>query len=196
MPFDQLQRFVTSIAPLRDEEWNAFAAAWQPFVCGRKTLLTAPGDTERYLYFVLDGVQRSYFTTAAGREATLVFTYPVSFSGVADSLLTQTPSAYGFETLTASRFLRTSHGQLQSLMQEYPALQALVLKATAFALKGVLERMTELQTAGAEEKFRALMARSPHLLQLVPHKYLASYLALDASTFSKLLGSVRIGGNE
>ncbi|WP_345252910.1 Crp/Fnr family transcriptional regulator [Flaviaesturariibacter amylovorans] len=196
MPLEQLHRFVSAIAPLREEEWEAFSAVWQSFSCSRKTLLTAPGETERYLYFVLEGVQRSYFSTPAGKEATLVFTYPCSFSGVADSLLTQTPSPYGFEALTASRFLRCTYGQLLALMQQHPAIQALVLKATAFALKGVLERMTELQTAGAEEKFRALMKRSPHLLGLVPHKYLASYLALDATTFSKLLGSVRIGGEE
>lgn len=66
------------------------------------------------------------------------------------------------------------------------------LKATSFALKGVLERIVELQCFTAEEKCRQLLKRSPHVLNLIPHKYLASYLGIDASTFSKLMGSVRI----
>lgn len=190
---DPLHQFVTAIQPLKEEEWTAFSAVWQPYSCKRKTGLTNAGDTERYLYFVLEGVQRGYYINAAGTEATIVFTYPYSFSGVADSFLTQTPSAYFLETLTASSFLRTTHHQVQELMDRYPAVQALILKATGFALKGVLERLVEIQCFSAEQKFRQLMQRSPHLLNLIPHKYLASYLGLDATTFSKLLGKVRIG---
>ena len=62
----------------------------------------------------------------------------------------------------------------------------------AKALRGVLARQIELISFSAEEKFKTLLGRSPHLLQIIPHKYLASYLGIDASTFSKLLGSVRL----
>ncbi len=188
----QLQAFVTAIHPLKQEEWKAFAAVWQPLACKRKTILTAAGETERSLYFVLEGVQRSFYLGKQNEEATIVFTYPYSFSGIADSFLTQTPSGYFFETLTASRFLRTSYQQVAELMEVFPNIQRLVLKATAFALKGVLERQVELQCFSAEEKFRQLLTRSPQVLNLIPHKYLASYLGIDATTFSRLLGTVRI----
>ena len=192
METSQLQAFVTAIHPLKQEEWKAFAAVWQPLACKRKTILTAAGETERSLYFVLEGVQRSFYLGKQNEEATIVFTYPYSFSGIADSFLTQTPSGYFFETLTASRFLRTSYQQVAELMEVFPNIQRLVLKATAFALKGVLERQVELQCFSAEEKFRQLLTRSPQVLNLIPHKYLASYLGIDATTFSRLLGTVRI----
>jgi CRP-like cAMP-binding protein len=187
-----LKAFVDAIQPLPDAEWEAFSAIWQPFACKRKTVLTKAGETERYLYFVLDGVQRSFYVDDKHKEATMVFTYPPSFSGVADSFLTRLPSHYYFETLTASLFLRTTYGQLENLMRQYPLIQALILKATAFALHGVLKRQVDIQCFNAEEKFTALLRRSPHLLQIIPHKYLASYVGMDAATFSKLLGSVRI----
>lgn len=192
MTADPLYAFISAIHPLKEEEWAAFRAVWQPWACKRKTLLTGSGDTERYLYFVLEGVQRGYYVRADGAEATIVFTYPYSFSGVADSFLTQTPSNYFLETLTASSFLRTTYKQVEDLMARYPAIQHLILKATSFALKGVLERLVEIQCFSAEQKFRQLLHRSPQVLQLIPHKYLASYLGLDATTFSKLLGKVRI----
>jgi len=44
----------------------------------------------------------------------------------------------------------------------------------------------------AEQKFRKLLTRSPQVLQLIPHKYLASYLGIDPATFSKLLGTVKL----
>ena len=189
---DPLQQFIAQIHPLKAEEWKAFSSIWQPFSCRRKTVLTASGETERHLYFVLDGVQRSFYLGKNNEEATIVFTYPYSFSGVADSFLTQTPSRYFFETLTASSFLKTSYQQIAELMESFPTIQHLILKTTAFALKGVLERQVELQCFSTEEKFRQLLTRSPHVLNLIPHKYLASYLGLDASTFSRRLGPVRI----
>lgn len=192
MPLSRLRSFIEPLGSLPEDDLNAFLAIWQPFACKRKTILTAAGETERYLYFVLEGLQRAYYIGEDGEEATIVFTYAPSFSGVADSFLTQTPSAYFFETLTTSEFLRTSHAQLQELMTTRPAIMQLVLKLTAFALKGVLERQTELQCFSAEEKFRILLRRSPHVLQIIPHKYLASYLGIDPATFSRLMGTVRI----
>lgn len=192
MPLAQLRKFIEPVCVLNENEWEAFAEIWQPFSCRRKTVLTAAGEVERHLYFVLEGVQRSFFVKDEDEEATLVFTYPYSFSGVADSFLTQTPTGYYFETITASSFLRTNYQQVETLMNRFPNIQKLILKSTAFALKGVLERQVELQCFSAEEKFRKLLSRSPHVLNLIPHKYLASYLGIDASTFSKLLGTVRI----
>jgi CRP-like cAMP-binding protein len=189
---DLLKGFISSIYKLSDDEWKMFSSIWHQFECKRKTVLTAAGETERHLYFVLEGVQRAFYIGNDRQEATVVFTYPHSFSGLADSFLTQTPSTYFFETLTASKFLRTSYRQIEELMNHHPGIQKLILKTTAFALKGVLARQIELQCYGAEEKFRTLLKRSPHLLQLIPHKYLASYLGIDPTTFSKLMGSVRL----
>jgi len=189
---DFLKNFIHPVQPLKENEWELFNSIWQPFECKRKTILTAAGETERHLYFVTEGVQRAFYVGDDQKEATIVFTYPYSFSGVADSFLTQTPSNCFFETLTASKFLRTTYRQFENLMNEYPAIQQLVLKLTAFALKGVLARQIEIQCFSAEEKFRALLKRSPHVLQIISHKYLASYLGIDPTTFSKLLGSVRL----
>lgn len=188
----KLRGFCEKIHPLREEEWTAFASGWVPLSCRRKTVLTTAGETERYLYFVLEGIQRIFHLNAKGAEATVIFSYAGSFSGVVDSMLTQTTSAYFFESLSSSRFLRLDVRQLQLLTDSHPGIRNMVLKATAFALKGVLERQVELQTLSAEERYRLLLRRSPHVLQLIPHKYLANYLGMDPATFSKLLSSVRI----
>lgn len=189
---DALYRFITHISPLKPEEATAFCEPWQPLTVKRKTVLTAAGEKERYLYFVLEGVQHAFYLGNGNKEATIVFTYPPSFSGVADSFLTQTPSAYFFETLTASRFLRIGYDAVQQLAGTFPAIQQLLLAATAQALKGVLFRQVELQCYSNEEKFKTLLQRSPHLLHLVPHKYIASYLGIDATNFSKLLNTVKL----
>ena len=96
----ELKAVVQQIYPLKSADFEAFAAIFQSFEAKRKVILTHEGAVEQYAYFVLEGVQRAYSVGHDGRETTLVFSYPPSFSGVADSFLLQKPSKYYFETLT------------------------------------------------------------------------------------------------
>ena len=41
------------ILPLPEPVWDDFAGIWQPFAAKRKVILTAEGQPEKYLYFVL-----------------------------------------------------------------------------------------------------------------------------------------------
>ncbi len=77
-------------------------------------------------------------------------------------------------------------------MTTYPDIEWLIRKGITGAMSGLLERLTELQCFSSEEKFRKLLQRSPHILQLVPHKYLANYLGIDATNFSKMINRIKI----
>ncbi|HVI43592.1 MAG TPA: Crp/Fnr family transcriptional regulator [Chitinophaga sp.] len=177
--------------PLPQAEWEAFAACWLPVKYKRKTIITTAGETERYLYFVLDGVQR-VFCLDGDKESTMLFTYTGSFSGIMDSFQLQRPSPWYLETLTASRLLRLSYTDFDQLIGRYPLIERMVRLGTVAALSGLLERHRELLSFSAEQKFRVLLTRSPHVLQLIPQKYLASYLGIDPATFSKLMHSVKL----
>lgn len=188
-----LRKQIYAVHPLPEEEWNDLAGIWQPVQYKRKTILTTAGETERHLYFVTEGVQRAFYVDDRHPEATVVFSYAPSFSGIVDSFLTQQPSRYFLETLTASKMLRTTHQQVQALMDKHRHIERWVRLSVSWVMMGLLERQIELLSYSAEEKFRILLKRSPQVLQLIPHKYLASYLGIDASTFSKLMATVRIG---
>jgi CRP-like cAMP-binding protein len=192
MALDQLHQIVNSIHPLTNLEWDDFSAIWKPHSVKRKVTLTGAGDLENYLYFVVDGVQRVYYLDEQGREATLVFSYPPSFAGVVDSFILQQKSRYYFETLTPCVFLRASFADLQILMQKHQAIETVIRLGITQALSGVLERLVELQCYSSAEKFKKLLSRSPHILQLVPHKYLANYIGVDPTNFSKFINGIKV----
>lgn len=187
-----LKQLIDAVHPLPDSDWEAFSSIWQPLSAARKETLTVQGEKEKYLYVVLSGVQRVFYFDEQGREATLVFTYSPSFGGVLDALLLQQPSRYFYETLTPSTFLRTGFEELNHLINTKPAIALLINKGLTHTLSGVLERLVELQCYTSEDKFKQLLKRSPHILQLVPHKYLANYLGIDATNFSKLINRIKI----
>ncbi len=191
-PLLQLKQLVFGINPLSDADWDDFSKIWKPFSARRKEIITSMGERERHLYFVIEGVQRVYYFDEQNREATLVFTYNPSFGGVLDSLLLQNESRYYYETLTPSSFLRAPFSELQLLMQSKPAIEILIRQGITHTLSGLLTRLVELQCYSSEERFMELMRRSPHILQLVPHKYLANYLGIDATNFSKFINKIKI----
>ena len=190
--YSELRKIVSAIQPLSETEWNAFSSIWVEYAAKRKEQLTVIGEREKYLYFVIKGIQRVYYFDDQNREATLVFTYAPSFGGVLDSLMMQQPSKYYYETLTPSIFLRTPSQELHALIDQHPSIEKLIRKGITASLSGLLERLVELQCYTSEERFRRLLERSPHILQLIPHKYLANYIGIDATNFSKLINSVRI----
>ena len=191
MPLDQLKQLVQTIYPLPEKDLVEFASVWQPFSAKRKVLLTLAGQTEHYLYFVVEGVQRVYYLDQQGREATVVFSYPPSFGGVVDSFFVQQPSRYCYETLTPSVFLRAPFSSLQAVMQHNPAIETMIRLGITHTLSGVLERLVEVQCYSSVDKFRSLLQRSPHILQLVPHKYLANYIGVDPTNFSKFINTIK-----
>lgn len=189
---EQLRKITSAIHPLSQEEMEAFVSAFTQYTVKKKQLLTSPDVKEQYLYFITEGVQRIYSIDDDEREATVLFTYPYSFGGVLDSFMLQHPSKYFYETITASSFLRITYTELDQLRKIYPAIEQMLTKGLSLSLSGVLERLAEIQSLSAEQKLKKLFKRSPHIFQLIPQKYLANYLGIDPTNFSKFMNNVKL----
>lgn len=179
-----------AMGPLPENDMTAFLLIWEPWSAKRKQRIVSIGETERYLYFVTSGVQRVFYEDGEGREATVVFTYAPSFGGVLNSFLRQEPSKYAYEALTASTFLRAPWSAFDSVTREHDVVREQIHATLVQVIGGLIDRMVELQCYSAADKFRNLVQRSPHILQLVPQKYLANYIGIDKTNFSKLMKSL------
>lgn len=187
----KMKEFLSKIHDVEDSTLEEYFSFWTEYSVPKKTIMTCEGDTERYMYFVLDGIQKSYYLNEA-KEHIIAFTYSPSFSGIPESFLTQSPSNYFLETITDSKFLRISYKKHQDLMLKHRSIETLFRKATEFLLIDTLNRYYELMACDIETRFINFTTRSPHLLQMVSQKDIASYLRIDPTNFSKLLGTVKI----
>lgn len=189
-PLEMLQETVIEMG-LDNVSWLVMEPYWQPVHFGRKQLITREGDIEKYVYFVTEGIQRAY-VEKEGKESILVFSYKGSFSGIIDSFFMQAPSKYNLETITRSHMLRIHYNDFSRLIEEHRPIEKFIRLAVTGTLAGTLERNIELLSLSAEERFLKLLKRSPHVLNMIPHKYLAAYIGVDPATFSKLLATVRL----
>lgn len=187
----EVQEYLKSIHYLPAQSLKKIVEAFRPVEFNRKEVITWEGQVEKYLYFVLEGVQRSYYIKD-GKEHVIAFTYPPSFSGIPESFLTQQSSKYFLDAITPSKMLRLSYDTLQAMLEEDHHVERLLRKATETVLIGLVQRHYELLAFNMEERFGAFVKRSPTLLNMVPHKDLASYLGINATNFSKLLSRSKI----
>lgn len=186
-----MKEFFNQIHPIGDEVLEEYLSHWNEYHLPKNTLMTGKGETERYMYFVLEGIQKSYYLHN-DKEHIIAFSYPPSFSGIPESFLPQRPSKYFLATLTESHFLRISFKKHQEMMAKHRSLETLFRKATEHLLVQTLDRYFELMAYDIETRFKEFTARSPHLLHMVSQKDLASYLRISATNFSKLLSRIKI----
>lgn len=189
--YQLLKEFLNGFYEIDEQTLDDYLSYWKPYSAPRRTIMTTPGETERYLYFIHNGIQKSYYLHEEKMHI-IAFAYAPSFSGIPESFFTQTPSKYFLETITESDMLRITYKDHQELMQQYRPIETLFRKATELFLMGVIERHHELMAFDIETRFKVFTKRSGHLLNMVSQKDIASYLRIDPTNFSKLINSIRI----
>ena len=118
-------------------------------------------------------------------------TYPYSFCAIPGTFTFQKPSKYYLTCLTDSEIDCLTHPDLQKLFDQSQQLERLFRRMMEAVFEGFLDRFIEMRSTTIEERFKAFCQRSPHLLQIVPHKHIASYLGIDPTNFSKLFNTVQ-----
>lgn len=155
----------------------------------KNDFITVPGQIQRDLYFVKSGVQMSYFDTG-DKIYTLAFTHFPYLCAIAESFSFQVPSKYHLVCLTDSELEYISYNELQLLINQSQQIERLFRRMTEAMLAGMIDLHIELRAMTIEDRYKTFCRKSPELLQLVPHKYIASYLGIDPTNFSKLFNNV------
>jgi CRP-like cAMP-binding protein len=121
----------------------------------------------------------------------LGFSSPPNFCAIPESFFFQKPAKYYLTCLTDSELDYLTFESLQILFDKSQQIERLFRKLSESVIVGLINRQIEFRSTSIEERFKAFCQRSPHLLQLVPNKYIASYLAIDPTNFSKLYNTVK-----
>ncbi len=152
--------------------------------------LVVPGQIQKELYFVESGIQMSHFESEK-KTHVIAFTYPPNVCAIPESFTLQKEAPYFLTCLTDSTMHCLSFETLQRLMDESREIERLFRKMTEYILAGVLQRHLEMHTLSIKSRYLAFCSRSLELLHKIPHKYIASYLNIDPTNFSKLYNQVK-----
>jgi CRP-like cAMP-binding protein len=182
---ERLRQYVSDYVALTDDDFSMLAARIVVRNFDKHAQLIQPGEVERYMNFVVNGLVRQYFykgrtevVTVLAREGELI--------SASASFLSGEPSNYFVETLEPTTLLSLAREDLEEVYRQSPGVERVGrLMTTQFVLQKE-EWEQGYMRMDTRERFIRFVEKDPGLVQRVPQKYLASYLNMKPETFSRL----------
>ena len=184
-PIDQLKAAISSFTEIPEDEFRFFSENLQIKSFQNGTFLCREGQIEQYIFFLLSGATRNYFTRDA-KEFTVGFHFEDEFITAFYSLLTREPSPVSIEVIQNSRAFLIPRAFLYGFYDKFKTGEKIGrLIAEAQYIKR-LEREMELLSLTAEQRYAKLMERNPALVQGISIKHLSSYLGIQPESLSRI----------
>lgn len=174
--FEELQE---RIAHYPKELWG------RKLILKRNEYLKEPGTVDTNLYFIESGSLQILLETEED-EISFRFAYEGNIISALDSFLTGNPSDFAIKAIKKSRVVVMK----KELFDEFISSSSENLKMWQKILSTVIlemgEREKDLLLYPPEKRYQRVLERSPALFQLVPAKYIASYLRMTPETLSRI----------
>ncbi|NVK05011.1 MAG: Crp/Fnr family transcriptional regulator [Flavobacteriia bacterium] len=180
---NQFELFINGT--ISDSEWSHFSERLvrEEFLKGEMVLEN--GDIENHLSFIESGVVRFYFPDEEN-DMTFAFAVANSFASAYDSFLTRNPSSYSIQALASTALWRIDYEDLQKVYELSNVGNKIGrLAAEDLYLKKFLRELSFMNDS-ATERYLALLKTQPELIQMVPLKYLASYIGVTPQALSRI----------
>lgn len=161
-----------------------------------KEIILAKGDSLKLgprnnYYFVAEGLQCLYVNDQPKKNLMDLVSAPYS-SSILQDISDHEFNRYYLQCLTRSHFFEIPKSTFGELLDENRQFERFIRKLTEKKLAEISQRYYIIVTLSIEDRFKIFFKDNRQLLQKVPHKYLASYLNIHPTNFSKLLGKIRI----
>jgi CRP-like cAMP-binding protein len=177
--------FNTKVTLNADDSDNLLAPWNRKVVLKRNDFLVQKGQVETNLYYVISGSMRIFYPHNE-EEICVGFAYDHNLICAYPSFIRQEPSDYFIQALTKTELRAIGRKDFYDLFDEHCTIERGWRMLEEEALVGKIECEVELLTFTPEERYNRLMKRSPHIFQIIPRKYIASYLRMTPETLSRI----------
>lgn len=150
----------------------------------RSTLLHF-GDVSRYAYFIESGCIRLWHNND-GTDVSVKFFMPGELCASLQSMHLEEPSKYELETITPCVVRVLSKSELDQEAAETPGLKDYIASVMVHCLVNYQDLFVDRIAQSPEERYRALIAEDPAILDVVPLHYIASYLGITPVSLSRI----------
>ncbi len=174
---------------ISEEDWLTIKNRFMNLSCKKSEILTRQGEIENRLFFINNGIVRLHHETNE-KDITVNFAFPESFVSAYTSFLTNQPSEFAIEALTACEFVYITRDDLFKLYAETSCGQALGRIFSERLFLYLSKRENDFMLKSPTERYLALFEEQPHLIQQIPQKYLSSYIGITPQALSRIRAKI------
>lgn len=183
----QIKAYLEQIANISAKDWSYFTSKLERKSIPKKAVFLKLNAVEDYISFIESGVVRLFIPKEdSEKEITFGFSFKNQFVSAYDSFLTRQPSAYQLQALTKTTLLSINYDDLQ-LVYANTQIGNLIGRLTAerlFLLKS--RREQNLLNLSAKDRYLKLFKERPELLEVIPLKYISSYIGVTPQALSRI----------
>ncbi len=183
---EELIQIISKNQTLREEEIQLINQAFCHLKAPRNTQLEEQGTIPQYLYFVVSGFVRLFYTNEDGDEVTTFLSSKNDFIASFLSFINQTKAIESVATVTDCKILKIKHSDMKALIDKSDGFKAFSVTIFEHAIAVTNQRANDFATLNAEKRYKKLVEDKPHLIQNVPLHYLASYLGVKPESLSRI----------
>jgi CRP/FNR family transcriptional regulator, anaerobic regulatory protein len=142
----------------------------------------------RNIYYVQQGGVRAFYYKD-GKDIASWFSFEQDIAVAMYSFVSQKPSIESIEALETTVLIGISHDNLYKMYEKHPELNTIGRLLGEKYYIELEERLMSLQHQTAKERYAALIAEKPNLLQRATLGQIASYLGISQETLSRIRGN-------
>jgi CRP-like cAMP-binding protein len=140
-------------------------------------------------FWVENGILRKFYIHN-DRELTTEFYFKDDLAISFDSYTQQKPSRENIQALTDVIVNVTDYNSFQTQKSKHNQLQELDFLMTEYYALWLEEKVFELHTQNATQRYETLIQKSPHIIQQVQLTQIASYLNISLETLSRIRAKI------
>ncbi|EAY26255.1 Crp/Fnr family transcriptional regulator [Microscilla marina] len=176
-------RLLTAI-PQSDQDYCR--QLFEPVYAPKNTLLETQGTVHKYHNFIVSGFIRNYHLDGKQREVTIDINDGPRFFTSYNHFVHQTVSNENLHCITDCKLLRISRENVSKARDVGITSQEYSEKMLQYYVESSKQRMIDLTTLTAKERYLKLMHNRPTIIKNVPLIYIASYLGINPGSLSRI----------
>lgn len=184
--YDTLFEYISRIIELPEHDRISCRKTFHPLFVEKDTMLESPGKVPVHHNFIVSGFMRKFYVNEKGEEVTVELNNGPRFFTSYHHFMKQTVSNEYLQCITDCELLRISKADADSTYQTSYTQKDYTIRLFQQLLEEDKQRMNDLATLTAEQRYRKLMKNSPAIVQNVPLKYIASWLGIKAESLSRI----------
>ena len=169
-----------------EEEFALFLSYFSVKTFTKKDYYLRAGECCRSKGYLNKGCTRNYVVDEKGHERILFFSFEDWWLGDFDSYYSGKPATNYVQMLEDSELLIISKENFQRSEQEIPKLKQWYSSKMLSSASAARNRIEEMKTLSAEERYLKLLEKQPHIFQRIPLQYIASYLNIEPPSLSRM----------
>jgi CRP-like cAMP-binding protein len=183
----KITTFIQNIYPIPNSILEEVILHFQHLEYPKNYILLKQGRPCRYLWFLVQGAVRYFYTDEEGKESNVWFSIDEDIVGDAPSFVNQKPSNESIQLLEDSELYAIEYQDLQNLLQKHHTFALWYIKLVEKNYVSQIEdRIADLQFLNAKERYEKLLVQFPTISNRVSLGHIASYLNITQETLSRI----------